>query len=846
VLENPTEEIYRKELKKGYDDITFELKTLFVPAIATMVKIAREISPQSKIIVGGYGTLTLYNPVMKDPDNCATYLLENVDYICNGEGIGFMREILGSDINASISQKYLPKCGMTLQGFQNLFQFGSTAILVSLGCPNGCEFCFTSAYYKKQKITISSPEQCFNDLKIAYERTKDSGTLFNMVFDEDILQSREYMLKLGELIRNENFLDKINFFCFGSIGALSQYTAEELAQCGVGAIFIGVESSLEDVVTSEHNIQKRAGRDIKEIFDELHEYGIIIIGATILGWDFHTRENIQEDLNYFVNLKPDMYQLAPLSPCPGTKLYGRMLEQGRIYEKTWKDFQQNENDLFQYKNFDKNEIYKIYCKAHDQLYESNGPTLLNLADVMIKGYRTMLHSRDQHLQARADRCYFFAKKITPSMFHVLRKFAPSDAVHRRIDEVEKNYIQFIGKPTLNERFIGRFIITPLLSIERWERTRPNYECDPDELWRITHYPIDNSEPKVIARRDPFFYWRTEFQRKIVHKIIGLKQKNIHTIRLNEIDDFPVTFKTIEIEDNRMNYIDEGEGDILLMIHGNPTWSYLYRHFIKDLKSNYRCIAIDLLGYGLSDKPPNGDYRMEAHIRRLEKFVEKLNLKDITLICQDWGGIIGLSYAARNKERFSRLIPMNTTGFFPTKISEFLKCAKGAWVVPILLSFKIPWFGKKMAMNWNIFLKLATSIGINNRKRQMHKKAVAGYHYPFQRVEDRLAILKSVRQIPLLPRGHLWNLMKETERLLQDWNIRTQIIWGTKDAVFVPWFIDKFEKVLQNHAQTLRIPTANHFLQDDEPDIIIKKIREFLSEEIVEKKTKDIDAMVGTS
>jgi pimeloyl-ACP methyl ester carboxylesterase len=273
----------------------------------------------------------------------------------------------------------------------------------------------------------------------------------------------------------------------------------------------------------------------------------------------------------------------------------------------------------------------------------------------------------------------------------------------------------------------------------------------------------------------------------------------------------------------------------LMLHGNPTWSYLYRHFIKELKNDYRCIALDFLGYGLSDKPPHGDYSMKAHIRRLGEFIERLGLKDITLICQDWGGIIGLSYAARNKDRFKRLIPMNTTGFAPEEIGEALKASMGAWAFPYLWSFKIPVLGKKMGMDWNIFLNFGMRKGIHNSKRQLHKKAWLGYEYPFQRVQDRIAILKSVRQVPMVPFSPIIKLLKSTGKLLKGWEIRTQIIWGTKDPVFVSWFADKFEEILPNHAPTLKIPTASHFLQDDEPEIIINKIKEFLAEEALELK-----------
>ncbi|MBW1990306.1 MAG: alpha/beta fold hydrolase, partial [Deltaproteobacteria bacterium] len=151
----------------------------------------------------------------------------------------------------------------------------------------------------------------------------------------------------------------------------------------------------------------------------------------------------------------------------------------------------------------------------------------------------------------------------------------------------------------------------------------------------------------------------------------------------------------------MNYVDEGQGPLLLMLHGNPTWSYLYRHMIAQLSDDFRCVAPDLIGYGLSDKPADADYSMEAHARRLGLFIDKLDLSDITLVCQDWGGVIGLAHASANKERFSGLVPMNTAGFVPM-LPAGLLALKGAWAFPYLWMYKTPILGKRMAMDWNLF------------------------------------------------------------------------------------------------------------------------------------------------
>jgi len=832
VLENPDEKVFKEEVKRGYDIVALQIKSIHTRKVKRMMEMVKEISPKTKIVIGGYGVMLLYDPPPHDPENCASYILDNADYICHEEGVGFFRKILGADVCAPIVQNNLPLCGMTLRGLEGLVQFNATGILVALGCPNACEFCCTSAFFKAKKIQVASPERCFEDLKSAYARIGNDVTIFNMIWDEDFVLDKEFLMKLGELIRAADMLDKINFFCFSSIKGLSQYTAEELALCGVGACWIGLESKFEEVVSSDHNIQKRVGRRPEEVIHELHCHGILVIASNILGFDFHTRENIEEDIDYFVSLKPDLYQVSPLTPCPGTVLYGRMKEMDRIYDKfSWEDLHLWKSDVFNVKNFEQDEIKNYFDLAHKKIFETNGPSILSLADVMLQGYRTLLHSPNPHLQKRADRFYYFAKKLGPALFYSIKKLCPSEAVQKRVNDVERRHIQLIGNLSWGEKIVSRYIVYPILKHKENQIEKYGNQNKSDPPWRKTYYHGDGSPSVVVKRRNALKWLRQKTTRNIVHHIIGLRQKPVHNIKLADIDDYAsFNLKTVEIDGDFMNYVDEGKGEVLLMLHGNPTWSYLYRHFIKEFRKDYRCIAIDHLGYGLSDKPPNADYSIEAHIRRLGKVIDKLGLKDITLICQDWGGIIGLSYAARNKEKFKRLIPMNTTGFLPEKLGEFIKCAKGAWAFPYLWTFKIPVFGKKMGMDWNIFLKVAMRFGVYNSKRQIHKKAWLGYLYPFQRVVDRIAILKSVRQIPILPRGPIWRLLRGTGDLLRGWDIKTQIIWGIKDKVFVPWFVDKMEELLPNHVDTLRIPTASHFLQDDEPEIIIDQIKKFLSDQ----------------
>lgn len=826
ILEHPDEKIFKNELKKNYDYIGLQIVGVHVPRIAKMVRIIRQVSPATKIVIGGYGVSMLYSPPPNDPEDSAGYILDQADHICREEGVGFFRKIIGQDPNEPITQLHVPPGLSTLRGMENMAMFPTTSTLVSLGCPNACEFCNTSAFFRFKKITVISPKEVVESLKAHVEKADFTSNMFNILWDEDYLINKSYVMEVADLLQKENLIGKVSIFTFASIRSISKYTPLELVLAGIGTLWIGVESKYDEVVTSVHKFKKRSGRDVAQVFDELHSVGIQIIGSNILGLDFHTPDNIEEDIDYFVSLKPDLYQVAPLTPCPGTMLYDRMKEEGRLYSNfSFEHVQIWSDKIFKHHNFGDGEIKHYFDLCHKKLYEVNGPSVLNVGAVQMQGYRNMVHSKNPHLQAWADRCYLDGKYIMGDLLYAIKKLAPSEAVKKRAEQIKKQHVKYFGNPILLQKAVQKFIY------KKVEKESRKTERDSDPPWELTQYNGDGSAPRRLKRRNPIRARLQETSRALVKKFLTHGMETDRDIRLVDIDDFSVDFKTVEIEGDLINYVDEGSGKTLLMIHGNPTWSYLYRHLIKDLKTNYRCVAIDLLGYGLSDKPPNADYSMDAHIRRLGQFIEKLDLTDITLICQDWGGIIGLSYASRNKEKFTRLIPMNTCGFLPENLSEVLKCS-GAWAFPYLWSYKIPVLGKRMAMDWNVFLKSGLKFGVYNTKKQMHKRAMAGYLYPFQRPHERTAIMKSVRQVPMGMFGPTVKLLKQTRKDLEGWNIRTQVIWGMQDPVFVPWFIDKFEELLPNHALSIKIPTAGHFLQDDEPELIIAGIRRFLGEKAI--------------
>ncbi len=291
-------------------------------------------------------------------------------------------------------------------------------------------------------------------------------------------------------------------------------------------------------------------------------------------------------------------------------------------------------------------------------------------------------------------------------------------------------------------------------------------------------------------------------------------------------DFPFESRFVSVDGQRMHYVDEGQGEPILMLHGNPTWSYLYRHFIRELRSDYRCLALDHLGYGYSEKPVHGDYSMRAHILRLQSFVSKLGLRDLTLVVQDWGGIIGLGWAVRNKPLVKRLVIMNTAGFGLPSRKTLLEMKPKPWGFLMLYPLKLPIVGEAFVQGANGFVKRILPAGIHHSER-LDARVMEGYLEPYPTWASRRAHLASVRQIPLSRRHPTMRLLQESGAELDGWTVPTQLVWGMRDPVFVPWFLEEFERRLPNHAPSVKLEDASHFLQDDRPDAIVPVIREFM-------------------
>lgn len=504
VLEYSHLEEFEEELRNGYEYVGIQLIGIYTPVVAKMVESVRRISPRTKIVIGGYGVAGLHDPVPHDPEDLAGYLLKNADYICHEEGVRFFRRLLGDEpCDRPITQFHMPMGGSTIKGFEFLRPTPIPTILVALGCTGGCEFCNTSAFFKGKKIVVANPDECARFMSAAMNRIPrfngNSSPMNMTLFDEDLLLDKDYVLRLGRNMREGDLIGKTGYFCFASMKSVSQFDLDELAACGPDTIWVGVESTYEEVVSKDHKFAKRGGNALREVFQGLHDRGISTVASFILGLDCQTPENIGHDIDNLVGLKPVMYQIAPYTPCPGTPFYKRVRAEGRLLpEYTWSDIQIWKDDVYQTKNFGLGELRKLFDKTHEELMRHNGPTVLNMHNVALSGYERYRKDRRVHFQKRAE---YLARKAQASYpaLKTVREFAASQEVREKVDQLENRYIRLLGQPTLGQKFFRELILRGMKrQVRLAEQGLTEMASDPPVRW--TYYSPDTAAPPKVVRR----------------------------------------------------------------------------------------------------------------------------------------------------------------------------------------------------------------------------------------------------------------------------------------------------------------------------------------------------------
>jgi cis-3-alkyl-4-acyloxetan-2-one decarboxylase len=282
--------------------------------------------------------------------------------------------------------------------------------------------------------------------------------------------------------------------------------------------------------------------------------------------------------------------------------------------------------------------------------------------------------------------------------------------------------------------------------------------------------------------------------------------------------FPFTPHYFDNNGFQMHFVDEGSGEPIVLVHGDPTWGYLYRNFIHALARHQRCIVPDHMGMGKSGVPQEPyPYRLEHHIANFENLLLHLDLHDITLVLHDWGGPVGLGFATRHPERVKRLVLMNTWAFAPWPGGSF----------PRLLEMIRSARGEKFVLEKNGYLEpalLGTTFHIEN----LTQEVMDAYRAPFPTPASRLALLCWSRDIPVSEADPSYAEMKRIERGLPQFiNTPTLLVWGMRDPVLSEPVLRTWQSIYPR-AITYEIEDASHFLQEDAPARIVNCIEEFLA------------------
>ena len=263
-------------------------------------------------------------------------------------------------------------------------------------------------------------------------------------------------------------------------------------------------------------------------------------------------------------------------------------------------------------------------------------------------------------------------------------------------------------------------------------------------------------------------------------------------------EYPFASHYLQVPAGRLHYVDEGHGAPVVMVHGNPTWSFLYRHLIKELRPAYRCVALDHMGFGLSDKPQDWSYLPADHAANLSALLDDLELRNITLVVQDWGGPIGLAYAVAHPEKVARLIIMNTWAW-PVNRDWYYIAFSGFMGGPI---------GRQLIRRYNFFAQTIMPQAFGD-KRKLTPAAHQHYLRALGAPEDRTGCMILPRQIiastPWL--GQLWDQIA----VLRD--KPTLIVWGMKDIAFRAQELQQWERTFPA-AQVVRLDTVGHYVQEE--------------------------------
>ena len=432
VLQYPSKRELIKELKKGYDYVGVSFLMAVMHKMKEVVALIREHAPNSKIVLGGYGT------ILKDSE-----LKPYADYICREEGVAYFRRLLGEP---EISMPYKHPLIVSWLKVFGWKVSGTGKIFAGLGCPNGCDFCCTSHFFSRKHIKLLPTGR---DIYNVVERYHDMDpSLVFLIIDEDFLLNKKRAMEFRDCVIKGG--KKISIFAFSSIKAISQFTVEEILEMGIDGFWIGYEGT-------RSNYAKQQGRPVPEILTEFREHGITVLASMIVGFDYQNQEVVAKELDGLMQLKPSLAQFLIYGPVPGTPFHERIIKDNLLQDHytTDKDLFYRRADGFRtmikHPTLSPEEIEAIQTWCFDQDFQRLGPSIYRVLEARLLGYRKLKDSPNPLLRAKAE---YYATELRYALpvFLAGRLLGPNAAIRKWIGDLEREIIAELGQPDRVQRW----------------------------------------------------------------------------------------------------------------------------------------------------------------------------------------------------------------------------------------------------------------------------------------------------------------------------------------------------------------------------------------------------------
>jgi haloalkane dehalogenase len=431
VLQYPSHRELIRELKKSPDYVGISFNLVLFHRMKEVVALIRQHAPRAKIVLGGYGTVL-------DDATLAPY----GDYFCRGEGVAFFRALLNEPPRPMPYDH--PLVTLNLKVF-SVPMDRTGVIFAGLGCPNGCDFCCTSHYFKRRHIRLLPTG---DDIFRVVERYLEIDPNMSLaILDEDFLLAKDRANRMRELVLARG--TPISMFAFASVKALSRFTPQELLETGVDGVWVGYEGR-------RSGYSKQQGKPIEELIPELRSHGITVLSSMILGFEYQTPEIIREELKEFLDLRPTYPQFLIYGPTPGTPFYERILREGRMRP----EMLANPEDYYRHcdgftsmvvhPTMTGREIESLQQECFDADYRTNGPSILRSVEVWFQGWKRYHDSDSAYLRAKAQR---WAEEIHGAfpLFRVAKRSSPTPEAAARL---EAEIRSCLGPPPLRERVLS--------------------------------------------------------------------------------------------------------------------------------------------------------------------------------------------------------------------------------------------------------------------------------------------------------------------------------------------------------------------------------------------------------